>query len=243
VEIRLEQNGSSVRIIVSDTGEGIRTEFLPHIFDRFRQGDSSTTRRYAGLGLGLAIARHLVELHGGTIEAYSAGENRGSVFTVTLPCPAAGAESLEQRSSVDRRSGHGGRALAGLRLLIVDDDADSREVLATLLASAGAEVRSAAFVREALEALNEWGPHVLVSDIGMPDEDGYDLIRKVRALAAAEGGQIPAIALTGYADVQEVERALAAGYQMHMAKPVEPSQLVRMIASFSIRDGQAQGAQ
>jgi PAS domain S-box-containing protein len=243
VEIRLEQDGSSVRIIVSDTGEGIRTEFLPHIFDRFRQGDSSTTRRYAGLGLGLAIVRHLVELHGGAIEAYSAGENHGSVFTVTLPCPAAGAESLEQRSSADRSRGDGGRALAGLRLLIVDDDADSREVLATLLASAGAEVRSAAFVREALEALNEWGPHVLVSDIGMPDEDGYDLIRKVRALGAAEGGQIPAIALTGYADVQEVERALAEGYQMHMAKPVEPSQLVKMIASFGIRDGQAQGAQ
>jgi len=197
VEIRLEKTDCNARVTVSDDGEGIRAEFLPRIFDRFSQADSSTTRRYGGLGLGLAIERHLVELHGGKVEAYSAGEKLGAVFTVTFPFEPAPMESPVVQGVSDD---YGGSALplAGLRILIVDDDLDSREVLAALLALRAAEVRSAGSVREALEALAEWNPDVLISDIGMPGEDGYDLIREVRLRSADEGGRIPAIALTGY---------------------------------------------
>ena len=232
VEIRLEQIGSNARITVIDTGEGIRPEFLPHIFDRFTQADASTTRAYGGLGLGLAIVRHLVELHGGTVEAYSAGEKQGAVFTVTLPCEVARMESrvLDGLSEEDRRTG-GLSPLAGLKVLIVDDDLDSREVLAALLAMRAAEVKSAGSVVEALEALTDWKPDILVSDIGMPGKDGYDLIREVRSRGEQDGGQIPAIALTGYATVQDGERAISAGYHTHMAKPVEPRNLVKLIAS------------
>jgi PAS domain S-box-containing protein len=236
VEIRLEQTGFNARITVSDDGEGIRKEFLPRIFDRFSQADSSTTRRYGGLGLGLAIVRHLVELHGGTVEAYSAGEKQGAVFTVTLPLEPAQMESFVAQGVSDD-DGRSASPLAGLRILIVDDDIDSREVLAALLALRAAEVRSAGSVREALEALTEWNPHVLISDIGMPGEDGYDLIREVRLRSAAEGGRIPAIALTGYAAVQDAERALSAGYQSHLSKPIEPSRLVRVIASLGLESG------
>lgn len=235
VEITLEQAGANACVTVSDTGEGIRPELLPRIFDRFSQADTSTTRTYGGLGLGLAIVRHLVELHGGTVEAYSAGEKQGAVFTVTLPCEPARRESTvaEGVSEADRdRIYDGAAALAGLRILIVDDDLDSREVLAALLALRAAEVRSAGSVREALEALTDWKPDVLVSDIGMPGQDGYDLIREVRSRAAEDGGRIPAIALTGYAAVQDGERALSAGYHTHLAKPVEPRHLVKVIASF-----------
>jgi PAS domain S-box-containing protein len=243
VEIRLEQAGSNARITVCDKGEGIRPEFLPRIFDRFTQADASTTRRYGGLGLGLAIVRHLVELHGGTVEAWSEGDNRGAVFTVTLPCEFGRVESFglpfTSRSrltgipevDLDGNRDVGDAALAGLRVLVVDDDLDSREVLASLLALRAAEVRSAGSVAEALQALSDWKPHVLVSDIGMPGRDGYDLIREVRARGSENGGQIPAIALTGYAAAQDGERALSAGYQSHLAKPVEPRHLVKLIAS------------
>ena len=236
VEIRLEQTGFNARITVRDDGEGIRKEFLPRIFDRFSQADSSTTRRYGGLGLGLAIVRHLVELHGGTVEAYSAGEKQGAVFTVTLPLEPAQIESLVGQGASDD-DGRSASPLAGLRILIVDDDIDSREMLAALLALRAAEVRSASSVREALEALTEWNPDVLISDIGMPGEDGYDLIREVRLRSAEEGGRIPAIALTGYAAPQEAERVLSAGYQSHLSKPIEPSRLVRVIASFGLESG------
>lgn len=235
VEIRLEQTGSNARVTVSDTGEGILSEFLPRIFDRFSQADTSATRAYGGLGLGLAIVRHLGELHGGTVEAYSAGEKQGALFTVTLPCEPAREESRASLgvSETDRdRRNDAAAPLAGLRVLIVDDDSDSREVLAALLSLRKAEVRSAGSVREALEALTGWKPDVLVSDIGMPGEDGYDLIREVRSRGAEDGGQTPAIALTGYAAVQDGERALSAGYQAHVAKPVEPKHLVKLIASF-----------
>ncbi|HSE38177.1 MAG TPA: MASE1 domain-containing protein, partial [Blastocatellia bacterium] len=234
VEIRLEQAGSYARVTVRDTGEGIRPEFLPRIFDRFTQADASTTRPYGGLGLGLAIVRHLVDLHGGTVEASSEGEKQGAVFTVTLPCAFARVEShVASISEPDRDGRYDGDApLAGLRVLIVDDDLDSREVLASLLALRAAEVRSAGSVAEALEALADWKPHVLVSDIGMPGRDGYDLIKEVRSRDSEHGGQIPAIALTGYATVQDGERALSAGYHSHMAKPVEPRHLVKLIASF-----------
>ena len=232
VEIRLEQTGSNARVTVSDSGEGIRTDFLPRIFDRFSQADSSTTRAHGGLGLGLAIVRYMVELHGGTVEAYSAGEKQGATFTVILPCEPAGMESGTQRVLEDDWRSDDTLPLAGLKVLVVDDDLDSREVLAALLVLRAAEVRSAGSVREALEALAVWKPDVLVSDIGMPGEDGYDLIREVRSRGANEGGQIPAIALTGYTAAQDGERALTAGYQTHLAKPVEPRHLVRVIASF-----------
>ena len=236
VEIRLEQTGCNARITVSDDGEGILKEFLPRIFDRFSQADSSTTRRYGGLGLGLAIVRHLVELHGGTVAAYSAGEKQGAVFTVTLPCEPAQIVSPVAPGTLDDNV-RSASLLAGLRILIVDDDLDSREVLAAVLALRAAEVRSAGSVREALEVLTEWNPDVLISDIGMPGEDGYDLIKEVRLRSAEEGGRIPAIALTGYAAAQEAERALAAGYQSHLSKPIEPSRLIRVIATFGRESG------
>lgn len=239
VEIRLEQRGSNAQISVSDTGVGIPARFLPHIFDRFSQADSSTTRRFGGLGLGLAIVRQLVALHGGTIEAYSAGENRGAVFTITLPCVT---EIAEPQLQVTGSDGAGSEPdefplLAGVRVLVVDDDSDSREVLAALLAVRGAEARTVATVRDALEVLTEWKPDVLISDIGMPDEDGYDLIRELRARESVDGGQIPAIALTGYAALEDGERAMLAGYQMHLGKPIEPNRLVTIIASFREKNG------
>jgi len=241
VEIRLEQTGCNARVTVSDTGEGIRPEFLPRIFDRFSQADTSTTRTYGGLGLGLAIVSHLVEMHGGTVEAYSAGEKQGAVFTVTLPCEPARVDSRVSQGVAeadrDRRS-DGDTPLAGLRVLVVDDDLDSREVLAALLALRAAEVRSAGSVREALEALTDWKPDVLVSDIGMPGEDGYDLIREVRSRRMDQAGRIPAIALTGYAAVQDGERALAAGYQTHLSKPVQPLLLVNAIANLGRNSSQ-----
>lgn len=240
VEIGLRQIGANAQITVSDAGEGIPTEFLPRLFDRFSQADSSTTRKYGGLGLGLSIVKQLVELHGGTVNADSAGEKQGAVFTVTLPCVLARTEStiLElPQNDRKRRSESAQPLLAGLRILIVDDDTDSRDALAALLALHAAEVRSAATVRTALDVFAEWQPHVLVSDIGMPDEDGYDLIREVRARSPGYGGHIPAIALTGFAAMEENERALAAGYQIHLGKPVEANHLVKVIVSLAVQQG------
>ena len=238
VEIGLEQTGSKARITVHDTGEGIGADFLPRIFDRFSQADSSTTRPYGGLGLGLAIVRHLVELHGGEVEASSDGEKRGAVFTVTLPFEPVAVRASKPALEADRgRPDDGETPLAGLRVLVVDDDLDSREVLSALLALRAAEVRSAGSVREALDTLRHWKPHVLVSDIGMPGQDGYDLIRELRSRRPQDGGEIPAIALTGYAAPQDGERALSAGYHTHLAKPVEPRYLVKLLASFGDRRG------
>jgi PAS domain S-box-containing protein len=229
VEIRLEQTGSNIQIIVSDTGEGIPSEALPHIFDRFRQADSSSTRRHGGLGLGLAIVRHLTEMHGGRVDAYSAGEGQGATFIVTLPCATTPASLTDENQGARRYDNSS--VLRGLRILIVDDDIDSREVLADLLELRGAEAKSVATAREALDALTEWKPDVLISDIGMPDEDGYDLIKKVRNLESGDQRHIPAIALTGYASFEDGEQALAAGYHLHIAKPVDPNQLIGVIAS------------
>jgi CheY-like chemotaxis protein len=235
VDISLEQVGSAARITIRDSGEGIPPEFLPHIFDRFRQADSSRTRRHGGLGLGLAIVRNLVELHNGEVEAYSAGKGRGAVFTVTLPCAATAARLPGEPDG--KRASIKNAALLGLRVLVVDDDSDSREVLATLLTLRGADAKPAATVREALELWNEWKPDVLVSDIGMPDEDGYDLIREVRTREAGDGTHVAAIALTGYAGVEDGARALSAGYELHLAKPVDPNQLITVIATFGRRNG------
>ena len=232
VEIRLNQVGSELRLVVSDGGDGIPAEFLPHVFDRFRQADSSASRKFGGLGLGLAIVRHLAEAHGGTVKVQSEGLGRGAAFTVTLPCIKTRAGSSHNPSTptdlLDNVSKNGSR-LTNCRILAVDDDPDSLEVITAILSLRGASVRAAATVREALEVLHAWHPDVLVSDLGMPEETGYDLIRQVRATEAEQGGSLPAMALTAYAGTEEVAGALAAGYQMHLAKPVEPSRLVAAI--------------
>jgi PAS domain S-box-containing protein len=240
VDVRLGRVDSFVEIAVRDTGAGISPEFLPNVFDRFRQADSSTTRKYGGLGLGLAIVRQLIELHGGTVEAASEGEGRGSTFTVRLPIRAVRRAPAPSRieplaAPVPALSPEIDSALAGLRALIVDDEPDAREMLAMLLRGCGAETRVASSAAEALAALADWRPDVLVSDIGMPGEDGYGLIRRVRALSPGEGGGIPAIALTAHARPEDRTHAFAAGFQAHVAKPVDQTELVRVIARLARR--------
>ncbi len=245
VQVRLERINSHVEITVSDTGKGIEPEFLLRVFDRFRQADQTTTREFGGLGLGLAIVRQLVELHGGTVEAASAGAGQGTAFTVKLPVTilrhsdGASPDVIERRHPTigDELSLPCPPELAGLRILVVDDDRDARELLVMLLGRCQAEVSVAASVGEALEAIEQARPDILVSDIGMPGEDGYTLIKKVRALSKDAGGDIPAIALTAYARVDDRMRALAAGFQMHVPKPIEPVELVMVIASLAGRVG------
>ncbi|MCL1468494.1 PAS domain S-box protein [Argonema galeatum] len=217
------------QLTVSDTGKGIRSDFLPYVFDYFRQADSSTTRKHGGLGLGLAIVRRLVELHGGTVCAESPGEGLGATFTVKLPLLK---ETIEPRTDSPLPSPHSWAStpLKDLRVLVVDDDTDSREFLSFVLEQYGAQVTAVASASEGFEALCRLKPDVLVSDIGMPQEDGYSLIGKVRALDANEGGQTPAIALTAYARDEDHKQALSAGFQMHMAKPVEPGELAKVLA-------------
>jgi PAS domain S-box-containing protein len=244
VDVRLERVNSHVEITVTDTGQGISPEFVPYVFERFRQADSSITRSYSGLGLGLAIVRHLVELHGGTVRADSPGEGQGATFTVKLPLMSLRVKSdrgERVHSSVESGEPSGNLLLLnGVRVLIVDDETDSREVLTATLEQVGAEVTAVASASEALDAITQLTPDVLVSDIGMPLEDGYSLIRKVRQLKAEQGGQIPAIALTAYARPEDRMRAIAAGFQMHIAKPLEPAELVTMVASLAGRSGLSQ---
>ncbi|MDP8932812.1 MAG: ATP-binding protein, partial [Cyanobacteriota bacterium] len=246
VEIVLQAIENHAEIRVSDTGKGISAEFLPHIFDRFRQGDSSTTKAEQGLGLGLAIVYHLVELHGGTVEAESPGEGQGTTITLRLPLKAspqnltppnpAEPPALPDPSTeaiVDERI----PSLDGLQILVVDDEPDTRDLLKFVLEKYGAEVLTVASARAAMAALTE-NPgryDVLISDIGMPEENGYFLIRQVRALAAEAGGKIPAAALTAYASEQEEERAIEAGFQTHIAKPIKPVQLGLIIANLAGR--------
>jgi PAS domain S-box-containing protein len=225
VEVRLEQVGSQVQIHVRDTGKGISPEFLPYVFEYFRQENSSTTRQFGGLGLGLAIVRYLTELHGGSVHAESAGEGLGSTFTVTLPLMAKAVEVAPEPIS-----SQGAADLDGLRILVVDDETDIRELVAFILEQSGAEVTVAASAEEALVALNQSVPDVLLSDIGMPDVDGYMLMRQVRTFSAQQGGQIPAIALTAYAGEYNQQQAFQAGFQLHISKPVEPEELVKAIA-------------
>ncbi len=226
-----------MEIRVSDSGIGIPPEFLPYVFDRFRQAESTTTRQHGGLGLGLSIVRHLVELHGGTVEVESSGDGRGAVFTVRLPVrPAsstgAAAETAAAPAGEDAPPmGDCPDLLAGVRVLVLDDEADTRDLLVTTLEHCGAFVTAAASVAEALAALDRSMPDVLVSDIGVPGEDGYSLIRKVRAREAERGGHLPAAALTAYARTEDRLRALAAGFQTHIAKPVDPSELVARVAA------------
>lgn len=239
VEVKLSvepvtESANSVLIQVSDSGIGIKQDFIPYVFDRFRQADSSSTRSHGGLGLGLAIVRHLVELHGGTVSVYSPGEAQGSTFTVKLPLlcrndhtplspPLPLSPSPPPRSFTP--------SLAGVQVLIVDDEADTRDFLVTVLQQSHAEVKAAASVAEALELISKFKPDVLVSDIGMPGEDGYSLIRKIRQLSPAEGGNIPAAALTAYARTEDRLRAIQSGYQLHLPKPIEAAELTTVVAS------------
>jgi PAS domain S-box-containing protein len=237
VDVRLEQRGSMVELSVSDTGGGIAAEFLPHVFERFRQADSSTTRVHGGLGLGLAIVRHLVEAHGGTVAAESPGAGLGSTFRVALPVynPRAQIREAATPRPAPRIATPVPRAVAldGVRVLIVDDDRDTLDVVTQLLEHGGAEVRAAASAAQAMETLRQWPPDVLVSDIGMPDQDGYELIRRVRDLAPEEGGQVPAAALTAFTQSDHRDQALSAGYQLYLAKPIEPAALTAAVAQLA----------
>jgi signal transduction histidine kinase/ActR/RegA family two-component response regulator len=239
VQVQLERVNSHLEITVSDTGPGIDEEFLPFVFDRFRQADSSSSKKYGGLGLGLAIVRHIVELHGGTVEAGNRKDGEGATFSVKLPimvvrkplAPAA-AESPRVHPAVNGRvSFDCPPALDGIRVLAVDDEADARNLLAAVLEQCGAVVRTCGSVAEALVVVEEWKPEVLISDIGMPGEDGYVMIRKLRLLESESGRRIPAVALTAYARVEDRLQALSAGYNMHVPKPVEPAELAVVIAS------------
>jgi len=236
-QVRLERVNSHVEIAITDTGKGIDSEFVPYVFERFRQADSSSTRVYSGLGLGLAIVRQLVELHGGTVRADSEGEGKGATFTVKLPLmPVRVARNPSERVHATTDLGvpfDNPPALNGVRVLLVDDEADSREFLVAALEECEAKVFAAASASEALEAVSQFKPHVLVSDIGMPLEDGYSLIRKVRQLSPEQGGEIPAIALTAYARAEDRMKAIASGFQMHIPKPVEPAELVTVVASLA----------
>ena len=228
VEVSLDGVDGQVEIVVRDTGRGISADVLPFIFDRFRQADSSTTRAHAGLGLGLALAKNLVELHGGTLAARSDGPDNGATFVVTLPLARSeGAVT----SAVQTRSPAPVVKLAGLRVQVVDDDEEALELATTIVTAAGGEVRGCRAAADGLEVLREWRPHVLVSDIEMPGEDGYSLIRKVRALPPADGGDTPAIALTAYGRSQDRTRSLTAGFNMHVPKPVDPGELTTIVAT------------
>jgi signal transduction histidine kinase/DNA-binding response OmpR family regulator len=237
VEVRLKSINNHMEISVKDTGVGINPEFLPYAFDRFRQADGSSTRKHGGLGLGLAIVRHLVEMHGGNVKAESAGEGQGATFTIVLPIITADAEPVETpplfQVEGDNLPPASAPRLAGLRVMVVDDDMDTLDLLQTILTQSGAEVRSADKVTEALKITSSWEPEIVISDISMPGEDGYDLVEQLRK----QMGQkiIPTLALTAYAGAEDRIRALAAGFQMHLQKPVEPDELIITIAALTGR--------
>ena len=232
VEVELSDEDGDAGVRVSDTGIGIPADFLPFVFDRFRQADSSMSRRHSGLGLGMAIVRHLVELHGGTVSVESEGEGKGATFRLRLPRGAAAApsaEAVEMLSSQHNGSLPELEHLHGVHVLIVEDDADSRDVLALLLQKLGALVEAVPTARDALDRVTNRRPDVLVSDIGMPEEDGYSLIRRVRQMPADAANKLPAIALTAYARQQDAEAAIGAGFDYHLPKPVAPADLIKAI--------------
>jgi CheY-like chemotaxis protein/anti-sigma regulatory factor (Ser/Thr protein kinase) len=235
VEVRLERQGDGVCLRVVDTGAGIAAGFLPHVFERFRQAESSNgARGRAGLGLGLAIVKHLVELHEGTITAESGGVGRGATFTVTLPTTQLSGVMPDGVSAHDLLTPPPLR-LDGLRVVIVDDEPDARELVGAILEQQGATVTVTTSAAEALRAVEREQPHVFVSDIGMPDEDGYTLIRKIRERASPRERPVPALALTAYAGAQDAKLALQAGFSRHMVKPVVPAQLIDAVARLAGR--------
>jgi CheY-like chemotaxis protein/nitrogen-specific signal transduction histidine kinase len=239
VAVHLRLVNSKVEVEVSDTGQGITAEFLPFVFDRFRQADSTSTRQHGGLGLGLAIARHLIEIHGGSIEARSGGKDQGSSFTVTLPLAGSVVETpgaLMTAARIDAEVERNERLksqqiLSGLHVLVVDDDRDTLELLSAALTQRSAKVTTASSAADAIRALKFFRPDVLISDIAMPGEDGYQLLQKVLALNVVP--RIPAIAITAYAKQEDKERALAAGFQRYLAKPVELGEFITAVAEAS----------
>ena len=241
VDVRLERINSQVEITVADNGQGIKPEFLPYVFDRFRQEDGGASRRQGGLGRGLAIVRHMVELHGGTVRAASKGLGKGATFTVVLPIKPGRAVSPVDRR--ERAAGESERltpenplSVAGVRALLVEDEADARELITAMLVQGGVEVRTACSAAAALAAFDEWRPDILISDIGMPGEDGYMLMKKWRERESARGLHIPAIALTAYARPEDRQRALSVGYESHVPKPVAPEELLAVVASLTNRN-------
>lgn len=245
IEVRVERDNSNAVVIVKDNGEGIDADFLPYAFDRFRQADATTSRSFGGLGLGLSIVRSVVEMHGGSVRAESDGQGRGATFTITLPIMTA-SELAAAKTEIERADesqtivpalSTTPRAevtrLDGLKVLVVDDHEDTRELLRIALTNAGADVRACGQSTDALATINTWKADCLVSDIGMPGEDGYALIKKVRALRKKNGGRIPAIALTGFAGSDDKAKAISAGYQTHIPKPVDlghlTSEIVRLV--------------
>jgi signal transduction histidine kinase/DNA-binding response OmpR family regulator len=236
VRVEINSNGPQLSVAVSDSGIGISPEFLPYIFDRFRQADGSTTRVHGGLGLGLSIVKHLVQLHQGNVEVESQGPGQGSIFTVSLPiAPAASSQAPEAPTASTPDNGETppgvSRILSGLRILVVDDEADSRELVTAILTRSGSEVKCCESAAEAITAFVDWKPDLLVSDIGMPNEDGYSLIKRLRKLRLKRAKLIPAVALTAYATKEDKARALEAGFQVHVSKPIEPGGLLMSIAT------------
>jgi CheY-like chemotaxis protein len=226
ITIRARAVGPSVEVAVADTGRGITADILPFVFEPFRQAEGAHSRQHTGLGLGLAIVRHLIELHGGTVSVASDGPDLGSTFTVTLPADIEAAATSSDTSELrDLRSAD----LRGLRVLVVEDEGDTREILDMLLRESGADVEAVPDAEAAMHAMHSRPPDVLISDIGMPEMDGYDLIRQVRRLAPDAGGRVPAIALTAFAHGSDHREALRAGYDRHLAKPVDAVTLTRTV--------------
>ena len=240
VQVHLQRVNSHIEIVVSDTGQGIAREMLPVIFDRFLQADSSSTRAHTGLGLGLALVRHLVELHGGAVTAQSAGEGKGATFTVKLPLTLATLEEAPEgrvhptaRTPVTREVAS---VLENVRVLVVDDDRDALTLASSILTTARAEVRVCDSARVAFTMFQDWRPDVVIADIEMPGEDGLSLIRKIRALETTPGARVPAVALTAYGRAEDRMRTLSAGFSMHVPKPVDPAELVTVVATLMGRD-------
>ena len=231
VDVSIKRAGPNLELAVEDTGEGISPDFLPRVFDRFRQADGATSRRHTGLGLGLAIVRQLVELHGGTVQAESSGPGKGATFTVCLPILTSPRVRKPGSRPEEGRPAPPLERLDGLHILVVDDNADGREIMVMVIEQCGARVTAVASVRAAFEALESLQPDVLVSDIGLPDEDGYALIRRLRSREAERGGFLPAVALTGYVRAEDRARVLAAGFQVHVPKPVDAAELTAAIAA------------
>jgi CheY-like chemotaxis protein len=230
VRVRLDETDSQVRIHVTDTGRGIRSDFLPFVFDRFKQAEGDTNRQSAGLGLGLALVREIVQAHGGSVDAHSPGEGRGSTFTVVLPVRAAATPATTKPPTEAAAS----ELLTDIRILIVDDEADVRDLLTLILESRGGNVRAVSSAAEAFDAIGSFHPDVLLADLRMPEEDGYSLIQRVRARERQRRGEhLPAIAVTAYASPSDRTRALEAGYDGHLAKPVVPGEVVTVVAKIA----------